>query len=594
MATFAESIHSLATSEFDTFIEPYERDHSLLTNDAGADVFIISIQQFIFKAVKLFSFSLLKGEYVSLPTIITTLTDTKSKIESYKERTDPLLSNNLQNKILEYITAFNSLIDSYTLFLNRIQNYFSEDKIDYAFIKNKASRGLITAETNEALDYFDNLIALSNIDHFPSNEKEYISELFDIEDNIKELNTGVFEGITRNVLIKIDFLKHKWKARKFHENPELTYYLFNGATRTIEDYQGDNNKLKEWVEIIETQYELISNTWKASLKKRVKNYKNNNLSELSILQIHQLIKYNKDIKKDQNALTKYCEEVKRRLSDAVNNYDKYALGILSNYSLNNEFSLFLESSQDLASTKQKYISLKNNSEGNVNNFFATFKYLEYLSEYFILKVRKEDKLKFIDNYEVSIKSLIEKDLVEYQKEKDWSLKNHSFVFILPYQESLVPTTDLQELSSIFYASSFILPPSNRKIEEDYTKIKNAFEEIKLFVNSGKYFKSEIDKIQSLTKELDKKDFKSIEIISIFTAIITFVLSSIPTYKFIKTVAESLLFMLSLASSMSIFIILILFTTRSLYKKWQAYVVILILFSITGLGYYSLFLNQSNR
>lgn len=73
----------------------------------------------------------------------------------------------------------------------------------------------------------------------------------------------------------------------------------------------------------------------------------------------------------------------------------------------------------------------------------------------------------------------------------------------------------------------------------------------------------------------------------FTAIITFVLSSIPAYKFIDSVWESLLFMLSLATALSIFVTLILFSTRDLYKKWYAYIPIIVLSGISFFGYLNL-------
>jgi ABC-type multidrug transport system fused ATPase/permease subunit len=218
--------------------------------------------------------------------------------------------------------------------------------------------------------------------------------------------------------------------------------------------------------------------------------------------------------------------------------------------------------------------------------------LEYLGKLFLKKILDGEKIDFVNKHEATIKYLWN-EVEEYFEQKEWCKNHHSYVFILPYEESLVGTTDLNDLNAVFYASSFVLPPSHTKIEKDYLKVKEYFEEVRLYIKSGKHFRNEIDKIRSLNEELDKKDFKSIEIISIFTAIITFVLSSIPSYKFVDSVFESVLFMLSLASSLSLFIILILFTTRNLFNKWQAYIAIIFLLLVSGLGYFKLFQQETN-
>lgn len=78
--------------------------------------------------------------------------------------------------------------------------------------------------------------------------------------------------------------------------------MSDGSVKAVEDFKEENEKLNEWCEIIQTQYELISKNWIYILESRVKSYKNSKLENLKILQIHQLIKYYKDVKPNSSKL----------------------------------------------------------------------------------------------------------------------------------------------------------------------------------------------------------------------------------------------------------------------------------------------------
>lgn len=590
MAKFLDKITDIVLVDLNQFIQKVTEDNDS-NNETRVELYVQELDDLLKITVRNLSLSLLNGEYVTVNTLRENCSKLKENLNKSPEITGAF-NGSLQNKILEYSIGIGFLLDSYSFFINEISNYFSEDKKNFAFSKksrmSRISKSILTSSSEDALDYFLILIWLHQIDHFPSNTNEYISSIFELENDLLEVNILEFADITENVKSKINFLKHKWKKRKFDENPDLIQYRIDGEIRIVEDYIGDNIQLQNWIDIIETQYELTSNNWKNELKNRVKPYKNLPTDNLTLLQIHQLIKFSKDVKKDALSLNRYCEELKLRLNNSIEeSYDKYVLGISYNYSLNNQFSLFLEDQPNYDLVRKEYLNIKSKIQGNVNNFFLSFKYLEYLGQYFLRKILEEEKIDFVNKYESIVKELWS-EVEEYFEQKEWSKIHSNYVFILPYKESLVSTTGLSDVDNIFYASSFVLPPSNKGIEKNYTKIREYFEEIRLYINTGKHFKKEIDKIKNLNDELDKKDFKSIEIISIFTAIITFVLSSIPSYRFVESVQESVLFMLSLASSLSLFIILILFTTRNLYKKWQAYAVLVFLFLIGIFGYIYLF------
>lgn len=576
-----------------------QTSHDEPLSETQIELFIQSVDKSVIDIIKNLSFSLLSGEYIYLENIIDNLKLIEDKVKDFPNKTNSLPSI-LQAKIFEYSSSVNMSIEGYIIFSRDISNNYSNEKLDFLFSQNNQLEKIVkesnlSNKIDNVTDYFFVLLALSRTDHFPSNENDYITFLFEVEKRLKNLDIQEYSSITRNVFTKINFLKHKWKSRQFHENPASSIYQEDGIIKVIEDFNDENVKLKEWAEVIETQYELISRDWKYVIETRVKNYKSEeNFDNLKILEIHQLIKYYKDVKPNYVKLVEIKKYLLRKFESSSNQYDKYISSIFYNYSLNNCFSEFLSNEKEFDSVKNEYSKIKDKRKGNINNFFLEFKYLEFVTKYLLTKINDEDKIKYIDKYEAIIENHCKLEIESYFDKKEWSKSNHNYVFVLPYDECLVPTSNLDELESIFYASSFVLPPSIVKMEKDFDKIKQDFDKINLYINTGKYFKKEIQKIESLNNELDKKDFKSIEIISIFTAIITFVLSSIPAYKFIHSVWEALLFMLSLASALGIFITLIFFTTRELHKKWQSYIPIGALVLICFIGYCKLTNNEKEK
>jgi hypothetical protein len=555
------------------------------------ELFLQDVDNSAVEIVKLLSYSLLSGEYIYAEDIKKSLNIIEGKVKDFIKNTD-YLPTDIQSKIFEYSSCITIIIEGYKIFIQDISNQYSTDRIEFLFSQNNQFENVIkesdlSGKLASITDYFFYLISITHIDHFPSNENEYITDLFDLEKKINNLKIHEYTDITRNILIKIKFLMHKWKERKVSENPKSHLYLLDGDIKTVENFKEENLKLKEWCEIIETQYELISKSWIHILESRVKPYKHKNLSDLKVLEIHQLIKYYKDVKPDYTKLNDIYIYLRDKTDLNANNYDVYANIVATNYSLNNSFSLFLELNRDLTIIKEKYTKVKDGIKGEINNFFLEKKYLEYITEFLLKKINEDDKIQYIDRYEDIIKSHCKTEVDSYFSKKEWAKLNFNYIFILPFEECLVPCNDVKGLDNIFYASSFVLPPTSNKIEKEYEKIKEDFEKINLLISTGKYFKTEIQKIEKLNSELDRKDFKSIEIISIFTAIITFILSSIPAYKFINSAEESILFMLSLATALAIFITLIFFSTRDLYLKWQSYIPVFLITIIFAGGYYSL-------
>lgn len=558
---------------------------------AHSHLIIFNVEKYTCDIVREICLSLISGEYFTNNEINIRLDSAENEIKDFPRYANTL-SDEIQKRVLESSITINVIIENYRIFIKDIIDKYSEEQNFYLFAQNPHFEEIIdgndlSEDYEKFVNYFITLLGIVRLENFPTTHKEYIMEVFEYGVKINRITINEYSDISTAVETKVAFLKHKWKKRIENINPYHSNYLDGGTLKTIEDFNGDNETINNWIGIIDTQYDIISNNWKDIIKKRVASYKNNPLNDLSILQIHQIIKYYKDVKPNLSKLNEIALFLKDKADTIVdeNSFTKYAYNIIYNYAINNVFSLYISKEQNVNNITEKYKEIRDSIKGSVNNYFLRFKYLEYLVNYLQSKILNDEKINFLNAYSDLIEDCHE-EMEEYGKDIDWAKLNFNFVFMLPYNECLV-SCEIDGLETVFYPSSFVLPPPIIKTERDYKKIKQEYDNLLLSYNAGKYFKNEIKKIEELGKNLDSKDFKAIEIISIFTAIITFVLSSIPAYKFIDSVWESLLFMLSLATALSVFVTLILFSTRDLYKKWYAYIPVGVLGALSFFGYLNL-------
>ncbi|KGO84645.1 hypothetical protein Q765_20520 [Flavobacterium rivuli WB 3.3-2 = DSM 21788] len=557
------------------------------------DIFFQQSDDYIKDIYKLLNYSLLIGEYIYNVNIKTELEGIEDRLSTTLNLTNSFHLE-LQTKISEFISAVKIGCSSYKIFIKRIENEYSLDKVEYLFssdqqIRREFNKSTLSKYSENLWRYLVNNIDLSFYDHFFSSENRQFEGLYTIEKVIEELDILEFVKVTKVIKFKISYLEHKWKARKQQENPSAIHYSIDGNTNTLEEYQSDNSKLIDWSKLIDSHYELFNN-WKHETQKRIKAIKNSELSTLNTIQIHQLIKYNKDVHRNYQKLKEISSHLLKKQSDVNTNfYDKYALNIISNYALNNAFSSYIEKTDNIYDIKEEYNKTKRLLKGEINNFFLDYKYLNVLINILSKKSEEVTNLQFLDEYEKLITDECGNKLDEYFLSKEWSKTNNNYIFLLPFSECQVPidSFNIDELPNIFIASSFILPAVNNQIDKQYIEIKQKFKSLSFQIDSIKRIRKDLEDIKDLKSEIEKRDFKSIEIISIFTAIITFVLSSIPAFKFVESVWQSLLFMLSLASALGIFIILILFSTRGFKNNWIGIIYVFVLFIIAIVGYNSL-------
>jgi hypothetical protein len=146
---------------------------------------------------------------------------------------------------------------------------------------------------------------------------------------------------------------------------------------------------------------------------------------------------------------------------------------------------------------------------------------------------------------------------------------------------------------IFFASSFVLPPSHLEIEKHYKEIEEKYNKLNSYLEFSLFFNNETKEIKEIKESVKQTDKRSVETLTIFTAIISFIIGNVSLFQFIKAFYEALIFILIYAIALSAFVLLIFVSTKGVekiksYKKifiWFYAVSILLLGGLFCLRYH---------
>ncbi len=560
-------------------------------------------ESFIIDFFKILSISVLLGEYIFIDDFFQKLNKIESEIKKLPTYWGVLNIGGVQlRKISEQIVGVSSAItiaiERYKDFCKHIENAYSDDKKDFIFERNntlieKQNQKDLALENEELILYFENILKVNTIDHFLSSKKESIIEILNIEFYFKQSPIPFFTEISKVAFQKANFLKYKWKQRQ-----EVEFsYLEDGIHKELNTQEITLPKLKEWEDIINSQqYEYQSHWQRSVTKNRVISYlKIENLKDdTPKFIIHQLIKYYKDIAPDYKKGYQIADFlIKSRKNSEKYNYDAYVEDIFCNYALNNAFSCFLKQETSIENIFSKYYETEEKLTSITRNYFLKYKLLNKVFELLLQKYKEVSKDFFINEYQEYLNKCKE-ILISYKEYKDWSLENFNYIYLLPYEESVVNFEIENKNLPVFFASSFVLPPSHLEIEKHYKEIEEKFNKLNSYLEFSLFFNNETKEIKDIkenitlfsdnqTKEINEikesvkqTDKRSVETLTIFTAIISFIIGNVALFQFIKTFYEALIFILIYAIALSAFVLLIFVSTKGV-EKIKSYKKILIWF-----------------
>jgi hypothetical protein len=583
ISDFRDEIIRIQTFLESTNIEDIFDDTTLL--DAKINTFEQEQESFITDFFKILSISVLLGEYISITNFfekLKKLEDEIKKLPSYdgvvSSRKIGAQLRKISEQIIGVSSAITIAIEYYKDFCKHIENAYSDNKKDFVFERNntlieKQNQKDLALENEELILYFENILKVNTIDHFLSSKKESIIEILNIEFYFKQSSIPFFKEISNIAFQKAIFLKYKWNQRQ-----EVEFsYLEDGSHKELNTQEITLPKLKKWEDIINSQYEFQSH-WQKSIINRVKSYlKIENLKDdTPKFIIHQLIKYYKDIAPDSKKSYQIADFLlENRKNSGKYNYNTYVEDIFCNYALNNAFSCFLEQETSIENIFSKYYETEEKLTSITRNYFLKYKLLNKVFELLLQKYKEVSKEIFINEYQEYLNKC--KDiLTSYKEYKDWSLENFNYIYLLPYEESLVNFEIESEIFPIFFASSFVLPPSHLEIEKHYKEIEEKFNKLNSYLEFSLFFNNETKEIKEIKESVKQTDKRSVETLTIFTAIISFIIGNVALFQFIKTFIDAIIFILIYAIALSIFVLLIFVSTKEL-EKIKSYKKILICF-----------------
>jgi hypothetical protein len=400
---------------------------------------------------------------------------------------------------------------------------------------------------------------------------------------ILDLQAGIFgaEPLQPVLLLKCKFLFSKIFLRGNVDEHEEQYYLEGGRLTIIDPRSYVDPIYNNWFQYTENHYE-ISNSWARAIKNEYNHFKSIPLDNLSFQQLHTKIKYYKDIAKDYNALGEICEYLRNKLSATnLSAEELYIFAVDYSYAINNQFSLLLEDKsrkiEEIRSFYKEILSIQDKK--GISNFFADFKYFEYLIQQLDGLTVNRSMIKELSKARGLIDEAY-KLLNDYDEHVKWCHENYNYVYLLPFNESIV---QLQNPNlKLFLFSSFLLPLAKDRYESDFRQNKLKLDNYKTSLDCIDNISNDLNVLKDQQSEYNKRESRSMEIIGIFTAIVTFVAGTIQSFKFITTPMQAFLFMLAFGSALSFFLFLLIFFNRQEnFKKIKNYllgfIIIILLF-----------------
>lgn len=542
------------------------------------------------------NYSLLAGEYISEDNLLDVISRLRLALEDFL--LEFVYYPSLQKIAFEIVQITKSTLSYYTSFIKEINNKYNLNEEDYllsltSILNNTLKEKSFKSESKDLFLLFYYNVRVSKSDHFLSDEKQQLIDFLEYENGISNLSLSGFDDIKTLINKKIDFLRYKTIVRREKEYLEISPYLLNTEEQQLK--KPVPPEFEKWKNYLENHYE-INKYWENGVEKSYRSIFNDENKNLCKLQLHNKIKYFKDVKPGKGTL----EEIKEFLSNQIfqveqekNFFNKFSDKVILHYAYNNYFSRFVSETNDLRKIQDKFNEIEGRREF-LNNFFIDFKFLDRVTEILSKKIETEDSIRFLKEHEEFINGFCIKVFKQYKINYKWSLSHYNYIFQLPFQECLIEV-ESDKLDKIFISSAFVLPPSKTKLEEGYNYILRKFETLQFQLNTIKSLSHDIKRIESLSsgfedqkKEIKNREIKFLELLGLFTALIAFVFGTISTFQFIKTPYQALLFIGSFATSLIAFVFLILFFTRiQRFKKengWFLAIIIFIsIFSWVGLN-----------
>lgn len=474
------------------------------------------IDEYVESAFVVIAKSILSGEYLIRTNIIDVLNELKdvlchdtildsSNIDKYRAQT--------YFKVASSLLGFN--INRYKQFITKLENRYTVTSP--RFLVNVFSIGNQKGENHPMAGYFDVLFDIVEFDYLLSGDKDSVRTLILHHSRINDLAGSPIDIELKRVLEILDqkslFLLKKLLIEDANEfdyliDFKLQHYSVSSCStgflsdfdKSFEFYRSNNYTEDNFVRTL-YQKSLNGKLRVGQMALLMKFYKD--FSGSTLIQIDNLL---------EGFDKKYDQLYKLHCSRG---YDVYALHTLKNYMYNCRLSFKISrtnySYDDLEKDMMEIINIQNVT--GILNFYPYQKAIEY-----IIKLVEEGK------------ELSKLTLAKYLSRLDFYLKKCEEAINWCEEQRFIPIQNVYN-DSISKVDDFgvVLVPSTfcRPINYDKRRhILNGHKTHALFLRNELSLREEREEIEAIKQQIDKSHWKNIELLSIFTAIITFLFGTV--------------------------------------------------------------------
>lgn len=492
-----------------------------------------------------FSKSILSGDYILKST------ENIEELISFCEEEmiyDP--NNPLKKDLQRSFVGFNkNIIDFSNQYLLNIRGL--EEKLSIS--NNDFIVDVISIKSNNyANQLFHALEIVMNICFgeyaFAYNEDTIKSLIFE-KDTINKIiagqNNAEISSILKLMCDKIDYLLLKYSY--YSDNKSIKYRLdFVPQTVKLEGKDSRFTSCQRYGYFLEPN--SIPNSdireWQAKCYK-----KNARIWEMALLMRYytKTAKNEKQIENLTKQFDDFAAKLRKKLDLRV--FDSYALNTITNYMHNCRLSFLISNKQmkfdNLVKELEEIESIQ--STTGVKNYHPFKKAIEYLSDY----IRKEMSEKQDISLILEHKQYYNKVLEKLQDAYKWCSKNQFYPFQLWYNECLDVINDMGIV--VFTPSSFCRPIKYYELDEQIERLKLD----SLTLDSELQLYKEEQEILELKQSIDKNKKSYIEILGVFTGLVTFLIGCITIFTNVENPKVSLFEKIEHISLLGIIVLLLI-------------------------------------
>ena len=506
-----------------------------------------------------------------------------AEIENKLSR-NPNINNITKGEVKEFkeqIQEIENILNYYFLFSQDIQIILQNPEKDEIFTPSKGKYQ--SDKDSNILKLFSLNLSLCFSDFLFTEKQDCYQEIVSIKDYLTILlDNSSFPILTEQIEKmnkKATFLLFKWCKRA-----ELSGFSMLKEHKIKEYKDNINNfgdKWKDWVTYIENHHykEDEKHLFVEKIKELYIKIEDKELKNFTCQNIYSYIKYHKEIDKKIDKLDEIISILDKRRFCTTDNYDKNIRTIIYNYARNNRFSLFTETCDNREDLQKEYNKIDNKDN---RNYFLQYKFIDKSIELLNAELSEKNENITIDQIEEIEKYLkeIEPEYETYKTNIEWILEHIYFIYRVSFDECII--------DDIFIYSSFLLPLDNRKSKDGFEKVSDKFRELKsqlpLFRKMAE-FNGDVSKVKEelfqFDEKIEKHDTKTIELMGLFSAIIAFVMGSIPTFQYMKNIYDVGIFFVAFATSLISFLLVLLLITRKtrINRRFWYQLILIVIFYI---------------